>query len=298
VLANRRLRLMTSSLLPVQMIARLEEVDPSSSEEACAEAVRGHAMVGPSRSRNMWSRPILSSRGETLGTMTFESNGGDPLPLNLEAFEFGCNLAAIAIDNRRLYEDVLHRSEHDQLTGLANRTLVHRRLEEALEEARTNQHCAALLYLDLDDFKSVNDSFTHRIGDIYLMEVAQRFKACLRECDTLGRIGGDEFIAVLKNLTDAGIARSIAERLVQAMEEPFMIEGCRIRGGVSIGLAFYPSSGSSVVGIMHYADHAMYVAKRAGGNRVSQLEADLVQNCSMASRGEAAAVGSGGPGRD
>jgi len=275
VLENRRLKLMTRSHLMPEMIVRLEDLDPSESEAACAEAVRRHGLVGPTPMRNVWSRPIQSSRGEVLGTMTFEGGEGDPLPLNMEAFEFGCNLAAIAIDNRRLYENVLHRSEHDQLTGLANRTLVDRRLEEALERAHANQSYAALLYLDLDDFKNVNDSHTHRVGDAYLIEVAQRFKACLRECDTLGRIGGDEFIAVLTDLGEAEIAHSIAERLVHAMDEPFAIEGHTIRGAVSIGLAFYPSSSSSAIGIMQFADHAMYAAKRAGGNRVSYSEPDL-----------------------
>ena len=284
VLENRRLELMTRTHLTPEAMARLEDLDPSESDEACAEAVRSHGLVGPNPSRNVWSRPIQSSRGEVLGTMTFEGEDGDPLPLNMEAFEFGCNLAAIAIDNRRLYEDVLHRSEHDQLTGLANRTLVHRRLEEALEQAHAKQHYAALLYLDLDDFKNVNDSYTHRVGDAYLIEVAQRFKACVRECDTLGRIGGDEFIAVLTDLGDAEIAHSIAERLVHAMDEPFAIEGHAIRGAVSIGLAFYPSSSSSAIGIMQFADHAMYAAKRAGGNRVSYSEPDLVAGGARAPR--------------
>ncbi len=284
VLENRRLELMTRSNLKPETIARLEDLDPSVSEAACAEAVRSHGLVGPTETRNVWSRPIQSSRGEVLGTMTFEGGEGDPLPLNMEAFEFGCNLAAIAIDNRRLYEDVLHRSEHDQLTGLANRTLVDRRLEEALERAHANQCYAALLYLDLDDFKNVNDSHTHRIGDAYLIEVAQRFKACLRASDTLGRIGGDEFIAVLTDLEDTEIAHGIAERLVHAMDEPFAIEGHTIRGSVSIGLAFYPSSSSSSIGIMQFADHAMYAAKRAGGNRVSYSEPDLVPGGVRASR--------------
>jgi diguanylate cyclase (GGDEF)-like protein len=284
VLENRRLKLMTGSRLTRETIARLEDLDPSQSGEACAEAVRSRGPVGPNWSRNLWSRPILSSRGEVLGTMTFEGGEGDPLPLNIEAFEFGCNLAAIAIDNRRLYEDVLHRSEHDQLTGLANRTLVHRRLEEALEQAHANQRHAALLYLDLDDFKNVNDSHTHRVGDAFLIEVAQRFKHCLRECDTLGRIGGDEFIAVLADLEDAKIAHGIADRLVHAMDEPFVIEGHAIRGAVRIGLAFYPSSSSSAIGIMQFADHAMYAAKRAGGNRVSSSEPDLMPGSVRASR--------------
>jgi diguanylate cyclase (GGDEF)-like protein len=284
VLENRRLKLMTRTNLTPEAIVRLKDLNPSESEEACAEAVRSHGLVGPNASHNMWSRPILSSRGEVLGTMTFEGREGDPLPLDMKAFEFGCNLAAIAIDNRRLYEDVLHRSEHDQLTGLANRALVHRRLEEALEQAHTIGRHAALLYLDLDDFKNVNDSYTHRVGDAFLIEVAQRFRSCLRDSDTLGRIGGDEFIAVLADPGDAEIPHSIAERLVHAMDQPFAIEGHTIRRTVSIGLAFYPSSGSSAAEIMQFADHAMYAAKRAGGNRVSYTKSDLVLSSAEASR--------------
>ena len=193
-------------------------------------------------------------------------------------------MSSTAIDNRRLYEDVLHRSEHDQLTGLANRALVHRRLEEALEQAHTIGRHAALLYLDLDDFKNVNDSYTHRVGDAFLIEVAQRFRACLRDSDTLGRIGGDEFIAVLADPGDAEMPHSIAERLVHAMDEPFVIEEHTIRRTVSIGLAFYPSSGSSAAEIMQFADHAMYAAKRAGGNRASYTKSDLVLSGAEASR--------------
>jgi diguanylate cyclase (GGDEF)-like protein len=284
VLMNRKLALMTRSHLPDPLLARLDSIDPTHSSEACAEAVRSHGAVGPSPSRNAWSRPILSSRGEVLGTMTFEGRRGRPLELKAEAFEFGCNLAAVAIDNRRLYEDVLHRSEHDQLTGLANRSLVDRRLEDALTQAHANQRYAAVLYLDLDDFKSVNDSFTHRVGDAYLVEVAQRFRGCLRDCDTLGRVGGDEFIAVLTDLARPEIARSVAERLVRTMDDPFEVEGHSIRRAVSVGLACYPSPKGSAINITQIADHAMYAAKRAGGNRVASGEEDFRRSSSAVSR--------------
>jgi diguanylate cyclase (GGDEF)-like protein len=207
--------------------------------------------------------------------MTFEGRRGRPLELKPQAFEFGCNLAAVAIDNRRLYEDVLHRSEHDQLTGLANRAVVDRRLEDALTQAHANQRYAAVLYLDLDDFKSVNDSFTHRVGDAYLVEVAQRFRACLRDGDTLGRVGGDEFIAVLADLARPEIARTVAERLVHIMAEPFIVEGHTIRRGVSVGMAWYPSPTGSALNITQFADRAMYAAKRAGGNRVANADQEM-----------------------
>jgi diguanylate cyclase (GGDEF)-like protein len=268
VLVDRMLVLNAgSSLFPPDLV-RLQNIDPSTSAEPCAVAVRSRGLTGCPGSAHIWSRPILSSRGEILGTLSFEHEEGAPLQLNNEAMDFGCNLAAIAIDNRRLYEDMLHRSRHDQLTGLPNRSVVEERLDEAMRLAERGQTFTALLFLDLDGFKSVNDSYSHRVGDAYLVEVAHRFRACLRGGDVIGRIGGDEFLAVLTELDDPGHARIIASRLVRAMESPFLIEHHQIRGSVSVGLAVYPSSGQTAISITHLADQAMYAAKRAGGNRV------------------------------
>ncbi|MGB7353956.1 MAG: GGDEF domain-containing protein [Acidobacteriaceae bacterium] len=268
VVVDRMLVLTVGPRLSPAELLRLRSIDPSLSPEVCALAVRSRGVTGNPETNDVWSRPILSSRGEILGTMTFRSRNGEPLPLHNQAFEFGCNLAAIAIDNRRLYEDMLHRSRHDQLTGLPNRSVVEECLEEAVRKAGDNHSFAALLYLDLDNFKAVNDSFTHRVGDSYLIEVSHRFRACLRSGDVIGRIGGDEFVAVLTELDDPGLARVIADRLVRAMEAPFLIEHHLIRGSVSIGLAVYPSSGQNATSITHLADQAMYAAKRAGGNRI------------------------------
>jgi len=268
VLINRMLVLTVGPRLRPAELLRLQTIDPSVSPEICALAVRSRGLTGHPDGNHVWSRPILSSRGEILGTMTFSSLNETPLPLNTDAFEFGCNLAAIAIDNRRLYEDMLHRSRHDQLTGLPNRSVVEECLEEALRKAAENHTFAALLYLDLDDFKSVNDSFTHRVGDAYLIEASHRFRACLRTGDVIGRIGGDEFVAVLTDLDDPRLARVVADRLLRAMEPPFLIEHRLIRGSVSIGLAVYPTAGQSALSITHLADQAMYAAKRAGGNRI------------------------------
>jgi diguanylate cyclase (GGDEF)-like protein len=276
MLADRKLLLMGRSHVPAEALARLEAVDPSSSPEPCAEAVRSRRLTGTAGDRHAWSSPIFSSRGEILGTMTFESAAAAPLAINPKAFDFGCNLAAIAIDNRRLYEDVLHRSEHDQLTGLPNRSLVETRLTQALQKVGIEGGFVAVLYLDLDDFKAVNDTYTHRIGDCFLIEVSQRFKSCLRDCDTLGRIGGDEFLAVLADLADPSLAHTIAERLVRTMEGSFSVEGHIIHGSVSIGVAVHPGPRGTTSEITQLADHAMYVAKRAGGNQVSYVDASLI----------------------
>jgi diguanylate cyclase (GGDEF)-like protein len=267
ILRDRKLHLVSSSPLSASNVARFRVIDPTHSSEACANAVRVRGLITRSLPHCVWSRPIISSQGAILGTMTFEGQPGHPIPLNAEAFEFGCNLAAIAIDNRRLYEDVLHRSQHDQLTGLPNRALLEARLEEALNHGA--QSAAAVLFLDLDDFKSVNDTHSHRIGDLYLCEVARRFQACLRDTDTLGRVGGDEFIVVIAHLSTPAKAQIIANRLVQAMHQPFYIEGACLRGTVSIGMAIFPETAASASALKHQADAAMYTAKRAGGDQVS-----------------------------
>jgi diguanylate cyclase (GGDEF)-like protein len=267
-LQNRRLILLAGSHLSEADKERLQSVDPTHSPEPCARCVSTRKMVARSTPHPLWSRALVSSHGEILGAMTFECDAAAPVAFNQEAFDFGCHLAAIAIDNRRLYENALHRSEHDQLTGLPNRVLVDARLEDALLHARESKGAVAILFLDLDNFKTVNDTHSHRVGDLYLCEVAHRFRACLRESDVLGRVGGDEFIVVIADMLDESLAREVAARLVQSMQVPFYVEEITIRGSVSIGVAIFQDFGSTASELKHQADAAMYAAKRAGGGRV------------------------------
>ena len=273
ILKERRLILLTGSHPFKLDTARLHIIDPTHSAEACAMAVRARGLSQLAAPRLNWSRPIISSSGEILGTMTFEAVGEQPVALNPQAVDFGCNLAAIAIDNRRLYEDALHRSKHDQLTGLANRALLDDKIEEALEIARVSSCMAAVLFLDLDEFKQINDTHSHRIGDLYLCEVASRFQGCLRACDTLGRVGGDEFVVVIPSLQDVSQAASVAHRLLAAMHTPVVIEAISLRGSVSIGIAIFPNDGNNSIELKHHADAAMYSAKRNGGDQFgSQIQ--------------------------
>lgn len=279
VLQDRKLVLLACSHPSTLDTERLKLVDPTHSAEACALAVRSRSLATVSEPRCVWSRPLISSHGEILGTMTFEGKAGQPVAFHQEAFDFGCNLAAIAIDNRRLYEDALHRSQHDQLTGLANRALLDSRIEEAVERAGVSGCSAAVLFLDLDKFKTINDSYSHRVGDLYLCEVARRFQSCLRECDTLGRVGGDEFIVVIADLLDASQATTIAQRLLDTMRPPVVVEGITIQGSVSIGMAIFPDCGSNAAELKHEADAVMYEAKRAGGDQIGA--GPMVMRCGV-----------------
>lgn len=276
ILQDRKLLLIASSDPALREELRLKPVDPTYSKEACAIAVCTRGLATVTGARTVWSRPLISSHGEVLGTLTFEAREAGQA-IHQEAFDFGCNVAALAMDNRRLYEDALHRSLHDQLTGLANRVLLDQRLEESLVRAQTSGCAVALTFLDLDSFKAVNDTYSHRVGDLYLMEVARRFQSCLRSCDTPGRYGGDEFVGVITNLLAPSEAEVVAHRLLAAMRTPIIVEGITLQGSVSIGMAFFPQTGSTASDLKHQADAAMYEAKRAGGNRVVAFSASITQ---------------------
>jgi diguanylate cyclase (GGDEF)-like protein/PAS domain S-box-containing protein len=164
-------------------------------------------------------------------------------------------------------------AQRDPLTGLANRLLFSDRLQQAISVAQRERTPLALLYLDLDNFKPVNDDFGHAVGDLLLREVAQRLTACVRHSDTVGRIGGDEYVLLLRTMNGDGSAQGIADKVRQAIQRPFAIENHRISISCSIGVALYPDHGGDELALQRSADVAMYRAKREGRNKVRVAEA-------------------------
>lgn len=159
------------------------------------------------------------------------------------------------------------RANFDALSGLANRSRFEDRL--ALELKRAARHCKplALLYLDLDGFKAVNDTFGHRAGDELLREAGRRLSAAVRETDTVARLGGDEFAIILAELGDPEAVDRLAETLLAEIARPYQLGADTARISVSVGIAFQPRDGNTAVGLMHAADQAMYAAKARGKNR-------------------------------
>ncbi|HEU5398172.1 MAG TPA: EAL domain-containing protein [Gammaproteobacteria bacterium] len=168
------------------------------------------------------------------------------------------------VSERKAHLDALqHQALHDTLTGLPNRVLLHDRVEQAILGVRRNGQTFSLLFLDLDGFKEINDTFGHHTGDQLLAEVGTRLRSRLRATDTIARLGGDEFAVVLGGSDGKPDAEHLAAKLLQALEQPFQIEGHVLTVGASIGIVHSPEHGADPTTLMRRADVAMYVAKSA-----------------------------------
>lgn len=172
-------------------------------------------------------------------------------------------------ERRASQERIAYLAEHDTLTGLPNRALVTDRLSQALASARREGHGVALLYIDLDRFKPVNDTHGHAVGDLLLREAAQRMRDCVRESDTVGRFGGDEFVVLLPRVEVPDDALRVAEKIRSTLAAPFLVSGLSLEVSSSIGVALYPDDGRGESSLLLAADRAMYEAKRSGRDQVS-----------------------------
>ena len=207
---------------------------------------------------------IASRSGPPLGEF---SAAFDPLTkpsdVEPETLFLAAGLATLAIETRRLYSDLVHRSEFDLLTDIHNRFSLDKQMDALINEARQNAGIFGLIYIDLDEFKQVNDLYGHQVGDLYLQEVALRMKRQLRAHDLLARLGGDEFAVLVPTARSRAAVEEIAVRLEHSFDEPFAVEGYVIRGTASVGLALYPEDGATKDSLLSAADSAMYAAKNS-----------------------------------
>lgn len=187
-------------------------------------------------------------------------------PALLESFAAFAAQAGVTLEKDRLQEEFRHLAFHDPLTNLANRALFADRTEQALLRARRSLAMPAVLLLDLDDFKAVNDRLGHAAGDQLLRQVAERLQACLRPHDTAARLGGDEFAILLEAAPAAAEATGVAERITAALRSPFQVEAEELAVGVSIGIAL-AGADRTCADLLRRADAAMYEAKRGGKSR-------------------------------
>ena len=170
--------------------------------------------------------------------------------------------------HRKTEDELTHLALHDALTGLPNRRLLVDRANQAIERQGRHGTTVALMVFDLDDFKVVNDTFGHRVGDRILTQVAQRMQRALRPGDTVGRFGGDEFVVLCEDLPDSEQAEVIARRLIRAVRRPVSVGSGRVRITATAGVVLSPASDDDFDSLVQYADAAMYRAKATGGDDV------------------------------
>jgi diguanylate cyclase (GGDEF)-like protein/PAS domain S-box-containing protein len=256
---------LTSALcrLPSAPEGKLATTDIASDpvwESLRAEA-SAHGLLG------CWSMPIICGDGGTAGIITLYNRQHRP-PTSAEgaAVEAAARIAALAIDHRQLTDLLAHRAQMDPLTGVATRALLDDCLHQALRRAQRQEQLVALLFIDLDRFKLINDTLGHQAGDQLLRQVCQRLQENLRRSDVLVRMGGDEFTLIVSELHDRQDAIRVAKKLLRALKLPFDVAGQELFICASIGIAAYPDDGTDAVTLQRNADTAMYRAKAQGGH--------------------------------
>lgn len=206
---------------------------------------------------------------------SFLTRNGEEIPVLLstsrlkdgESATQGLVYVAKDITERKIAEHKLEQMAlYDFLTGLPNRLTFHDRLQHTLKQAQRENHQAGLMFVDLDCFKSINDTLGHACGDALLKTVSLWLSGCVRQCDTVARIGGDEFAIILDSINQSSDAVNTAKRILAAFTEPIMHDGEGIFSSASIGIAIYPLDGQSTEDLLKNADIAMYQAKQGGGN--------------------------------
>ncbi|UCE31175.1 MAG: sensor domain-containing diguanylate cyclase [Burkholderiales bacterium] len=250
-------------LLGHQLFARAEGLNPPELFEAVWCAIRASGS---------WSGEVLAARlnGEQYPAwLTLNAIRGDDGRV--------AHLVCVARDiteRKRSEAELEHRAFHDPLTGLANRALLSDRLEVALAHAERNGCQLALMYVDLDRFKAINDRWGHAAGDRVLLEIGRRIASLVRSVDTVARLGGDEFVILLAALPSQELAIGIADRLIDAVARPVDLGFDTVAIGASVGVSFFPRDGRDAISLGRNADRALYEAKSAGRGRSRVFRTD------------------------
>ncbi len=208
--------------------------------------------------------PLISSEGVIGALVMARGVGGMAYTQrDRELLQFVSTQIATTIQRKQTESRLQHIASHDPLTDLPNRMLFQDRFEMALRRARREGEKVGLLYLDLDEFKKVNDSFGHQVGDLMLCELARRLSGCVRASDTVSRMGGDEFAVLITSIQSADSVHDVVDKIRQAIEPPCELGECTLQVSISIGVALYPDDGESTQELIKYADNRMYHAKRS-----------------------------------
>jgi diguanylate cyclase (GGDEF)-like protein/PAS domain S-box-containing protein len=249
---------------------RQQELLGSPMEQLVAETVRQRFATCLSRFAGRRNRRSLSLQRREVTALRKD---GEHFSMELSASEmvltnqrFFIGIIRDITERKQAEEKIAHLAHHDYLTGLPNRALFLDRLQRAISLARRGQYRAAVLYLDLDGFKQINDTLGHAAGDRLLQEVAQRLKDSVRSSDTVARVGGDEFTFVLNNVGERENVSITAERVIKALSRPVDLCGTSCQVGASLGISLFPDDSEEAESLLHEADEAMYAVKQNGKN--------------------------------
>ncbi|MRV72804.1 diguanylate cyclase [Duganella sp. FT92W] len=249
-------------LMPLRGLAAVLDPGARVAYAAAMPGVDGAAGAPPDTSR--WFAEPMSTPGMKFGELRFDVEHAAVLSAHdRDVLQFAAAQAATVIERLALHADLAYAARYDELTGLPNRRLFQDRMQSAFARSRRDRSRGALLFIDLDDFKRVNDDYGHAIGDQLLQAVARRIVSCVRECDTVARLGGDEFVALLENVDTMEQAQAVVAKIHQAIGKPLPLAGVRMQAAASIGIALYPEHGDATDHLMRYADQAMYACKAA-----------------------------------
>ena len=227
------------------------------------------SVLASRRAYSDWLGVPLRNGKKIVGALVIQNTVGSRryVEADKELLQFVSTQLATSIERTQRDERLRHLAQFDPLTDLPNRALFDDRLQVALSQSRRKEEKLALMFLDLDKFKPVNDSYGHAVGDALLVAVAARIKHLLRESDTVGRMGGDEFVILIHPVASVQDVTIVAEKIRHALAQPFELLDHHITISASIGIALYPQHGTDGISLARVADNAMYQAKREGCNR-------------------------------
>jgi diguanylate cyclase (GGDEF)-like protein len=277
---GEKLKLTAHSRLPNSLERRLETIPAQTSDAPELLALRNNSvqsvpnlnqehrpwieLLRANGAQSIWSAPFMVD-DQPAGTMTiYTLLLSPPSEADIETLKIGCQMASLILERQRLHEELVHRAYHDALTDLGNRRLGEKGLNAAIERARSSHTGVAVLWVDLDRFKQINDRYGHPAGDHVLQQVARRLRSKVRSTDTLARMGGDEFMLILEGAKTRTAAERIATELLDVLSEPIRMDGLCLNVTASIGMSFFPEDGETAEELERNADSAMYEAKFEG----------------------------------
>jgi diguanylate cyclase (GGDEF)-like protein len=256
------------ALATIDLLSIADRVSPAPIRDLTRDAAWHAALNSPQTARFASYRALpLTSGSRAVGAIVVLSEAASSEVRDAEVMESARQLATLAVERRELYEQLSYRARHDNMTTLLNRAALYERLESEIRRSAKSSENIGVIYLDLNDFKGINDRFGHAAGDIVLREVSDRISRCVRHSDLCARVGGDEFVVVLPKLRAREEAERIADLIGTSINEGIQLADQEVMMSASIGISIFPEDGLACDALLRAADESMYKCKRVSRKR-------------------------------